>query len=107
MMKHQKIFFYECTYAQNVCNQLRLYLSEKVALPVLSPQSAKFGFTDVLDHNYLLVYTLLPIFKYNIYNSRVNNTLSFQNLKYVIYEIKCVEKTISENDLNKKGKKIK
>ena len=27
-------FFYECPYAQNVWNQLRLYLPEKVALPV-------------------------------------------------------------------------
>ena len=37
--------FYECTYAQNLWNQLRLYLSEKVVLPVLNPQSAIFGFT--------------------------------------------------------------
>ena len=61
---------------------------QKVALPVLNPQSAIFGFTDVLDHNYLLVNHLLLIFKYNIYNSRVNNTLSFQSLKCVISQIK-------------------
>ena len=42
---------------------------------------AIFGFTDVLDHNYLLVNHLILIFKYNIYNSRANNTLSFQSLK--------------------------
>ena len=47
--------FYECKYAQHLWNQLRIYLSEKVALPVLNPQSVIFGFTDVLDHNYLLV----------------------------------------------------
>ena len=58
--------FYECTYEQNLWNQLRLYISEKVALPVLNPQSAIFGFTDVLDQNYLLVNHLLLIFKYNI-----------------------------------------
>ena len=69
--------FYECTYAQNLWKQLRLYLSEKVALPVFNPQSITFGFTDVLDHNYLLINNLLLIFKYNIYYSRVNNTLSF------------------------------
>ena len=33
------------------CDLYRLYISEKVALPVLNPQSAIFGFTDVLDHN--------------------------------------------------------
>ena len=45
--------FYECTYAQNLWNQLRLYLSEKVTLLILKLQSAIFGFTDVLDYNYL------------------------------------------------------
>ena len=60
--------------------------------------------TDVLDHNYLLVNHLLLIFKYNVYKSRVNNTLSFQNLKCVVSHIKYIEETISENDLNKKEK---
>ena len=96
--------FYECTYTQNLWNQLRLYISQKVALPVLNPQNAIFGFTDVLDHNYLLVNHLLLIFKYNIYNSRVENTLSFQSLKCVISQIKHIEETISNNDLNKKIK---
>ena len=73
--------FYECTYAQNLWNRVRLRLSEKVALPVLNPQSAIFGFTDVSDHNFLLVNNLLLIVKYNIYNSRVNNSLSLQKIK--------------------------
>ena len=51
--------FYECTYAQNLCKQLRLYLLRKVALSLLTPQSVIFGFTDVLDQNYLLVNKLL------------------------------------------------
>ena len=80
------------------------YLSEKVALPVLNPQSAIFGFTDVLDHNYLLVNHLLLKFKCSVCNSRVNNTLSFQNLKFVISQIKYVEEKITEKDLNKKRK---
>ena len=75
--------FNKCTYGQNLCNQLRLYLSEKVTLPVLNPQSDIFGFTDVLIHDYLLINHLLLIFKYSVYNSRVNNTPSFQSLKYV------------------------
>ena len=45
---------YECTYAQNLCSRLQLYISE-------------FGFTDVLDHNFLLLNHLFFIFKYNIY----------------------------------------
>ena len=102
-MKHHHIF-YKCTYAQNLLNLLCLHLSEKVALPVLNPQSAIFGFTDVSDHNFLLVNHLLLIFKYNIYNSRVNNSLSFQSLKCVISQIKYIGETISNNDLNKNRK---
>ena len=104
MMRHRTIFFYECTYAQNWWTKFDYISSEKVALPVLNPQSAIFGFTDVLDHNYLLVNHLLLIFKYNIYNSRVNNSLSLQSLKCVISQIKYIEETISNNDLNKKRK---
>ena len=88
--------FYECAFAQNLWNQLWSYLSEKVALPVLNPQSANFVFTDVLDHNYRLVNHLILIFKYNLCNSSVNNTLSFQNLKCVISQIKYIEETISK-----------
>ena len=73
--------FFECTYAQNLWNHLQLHLSEKVAWTILNPQTAIFGFTDVLDHNYLLVNHLRLTFKYNICHSRVNNTLSFQSLK--------------------------
>ena len=88
---------YECTYAQNLWNQLRLYLSEKVTLQILNPQCAIFGFSDVLDHNYPLVNHLLLIFKYNVYSPRVNNILSFEKLKIVISPIKHIEETISEN----------
>ena len=72
--------------------------------PVLNPQSDIFGFTDVSDHNFLLIYHLLLIFKYNIYNSRVNNSPSLQSLKCVISQLNYIEETISNNDLNKKKK---
>ena len=73
--------FHECAYAQNLWNRLRLYRLEKVALSVLNPQIAIFGFIDVSDHNSLLVKHLLLIFKYNVYNSRVNNSLNLEGLK--------------------------
>ena len=100
MMKHRRTFFLNVL----THKMLRLYLSEKVTLPVLNLQSAIFGFTDVLDHNYLLVNYLLLLFKYNLYNSRLNNILSFQSLKCVISQIKYTEETKSENDLKRKRK---
>ena len=39
--------FYECIYTQHLWNQLQIYISGKIALPDLTPQSAIFGFTDV------------------------------------------------------------
>ena len=96
--------FYECIYRQHLCNHLQIYISGKIALPDLTPQSVVFGFTNVLDQNCIIVNHLIPIFKYNVYNSRANNTLSFQSLKYGISRIKYIEQTISENDLNKKRK---
>ena len=62
-----------------------------------------FGFT-VLDQNYIILNHFLLIFKYNVYNSRVNNTLSLQSLKCTIFQMKYIEETIRENDLNKKRK---
>ena len=77
MMKHRKIFFMNALLHKLYgTNFDYIYLSEKVALPVLTPQSVIFGFIDTLDHNYLLVNHLLLTFKYNLYNSRFNNTHS-------------------------------
>ena len=42
---------------------IRKNLSEKVILPTLNPKSAIFGFTNALDHNYLLVNLLVLTFK--------------------------------------------
>ena len=46
------------------------------------------------------------IFQKKLHNSRVNNTLSFQSLKCVISQIQYIEETISQNDLDKKRKKL-
>ena len=105
MMRHRSIFFtnalmhkiYGTSYDD-------IFQKESVTLPVLNPQSAIFGFTNVFDNNYLLVNYLLLIFKCNVWNSRVNHALSFQSLKCVISQINYIEETISENDPNKKRK---
>ena len=97
--------FQECICTQHLCNHLQLHILGKIALPALTPQSAIFA--DVLDQNYIIVNHLLVIFECNVYNSTVNNALSFQSLKCAISQIKFIEQTISENDLNKKKKNFK
>ena len=98
-----------CILQYELLNNL-LYLNKKLFQFGIISQSRWFfcdlyvGFTDVLDNNFLLVIHLLFIFKYNIYNSWVNNSLSFQSLKCVVSQIKYIEETISNHDLNKKRK---
>ena len=69
-------FFYERVYARKIWNQLRLYLAWKTDLSVLTPH-AIFGFVDVWF--YLLFNHILLIFKYIIYNPRVNNILNLKS----------------------------
>ena len=95
---------FENIYTQHLQNHLQLYILGKIALLALFPQSAIVGFADVLDQNCLLVNHLLLIFKYNMYNSWVNNNLSFKGLTCAISQIKYTEQTISEIDLNRKRK---
>ena len=96
MMKYHTIFFMNALMHKSYGTSFDYIFQKKLHYQL---QGAIFDFTDVLDHNYLLVNHLLLIFKYNVYNSRVNNTLSFQNLKFAISQIKHIEETTSENDL--------
>ena len=101
MMKHHSIFSMNVL-MHKIYGTNFVYSFQKSC--ITSFNSTIFGFTDVLDQNYLLLNSLLLILKYIVYNSRVNNTLSFQQLKCGISQIKYIEETISENDLNKKRK---
>ena len=94
-------FFYECTNGQNLSPSI---ISFRKSCIISFSKKSIFGFTDVLDNNYLLVNHLFLIFKYNVWNLKVSNTLSFQSLKRLISQIKYLEETTIENDLNKKWK---
>ena len=63
-----------------------------------------FDFVDVQDQNYIWFNHLRLIFKYNIYNSRVNNNLNLQSLRFVISGTKCIEEAICNDNSNKKKK---
>ena len=73
--------FYECVYAQKIWNQLRLYLAWKIDWSVLTPH-AIFGFAEVWFYHILL------IFKYNIYNPRVNNILNWKSKAWNVLYLK-------------------
>ena len=75
----------------HVCTK---FMETTSMIPCITSFKSTFGFTDVWDDNFLSVNHLLLIFKYSIYNSRVNNSLSFQSLKCAISQIKYIEETI-------------
>ena len=95
MMKHHSII-YECT-QHRISGTNLYYIFQKKCIT---------SFTDVLDHDYLLVNHLLLIFNYIVFNSKVNNIPSFQRLKYIISQTKYIEETIGVNDINKERKKL-
>ena len=103
MMKHHGIYIMNAFVHKIYGTNLDYILQKKMKndLPVLTPQSAIFGFVNVQDQNYLLFNHLPLIFKYNIHNSRVDKNLNFQSLKCVISGIKFIEEPIS-NDYFKK-----
>ena len=104
MIKYRTIFFMNARMHKMYGTDFDYIFQKKVALPILNPESTIFGLTHVLDDNFLIANHLLLIFKYDIYNSRVNNSISFQSLTCATSQIKYIEETISSNDLNKKGK---
>ena len=73
MMKYHTIFFMNALMHKSYGTSFDYIFQKKLHYQL---QGAIFDFTDVLEHNYLLVNHLLLIFKYNVYNSRVNSIYS-------------------------------
>ena len=55
--------FYECSHTISLWNQLRHFLSNSLNIPLLTPQSAIFGFINQKE-NFLIINHLLLIFKF-------------------------------------------
>ena len=67
-------------------NHLRFFLTNYVSLPILTPQTAIFGFTNGIENNgYKITNHILLIFKLHVYKSRERGTLELSSL---INEIK-------------------
>ena len=61
--------FFECSHTNSSWNQLRHFLSNSLIIPLITPESAIFGFINQKE-NLLIINRLLFIFKFYIYNSR-------------------------------------
>ena len=93
---------------------LRTHFLPRIDIPLLSPQSAIFGFLiDDINENCLIINHLLLIFKFYIYKERENGNLLFPVLMKRITKVKSIEENSCGNDIckftkfNKNGKKLK
>ena len=81
-----KHIFLECMCVKQLWNHLRFFLTNYVSLPILTPQTAIFGFTNGIENNgYKITNHILLIFKLHVYKSRERGTLELSSL---INEIK-------------------
>ena len=72
-MKH---IFFECIYVRQLWNHLRLFLTNDISLPILTPQTAIIGFINGIENNvYKIKNHILLISKLHVYKSRERGTL--------------------------------
>ena len=83
-------------------NHLRLFLTNDISLPIITPQTAIFGFINGIENNVYKItnYTLL-IFKLHVYKSRERGTLELSRLKNEMKKVKLLEKKSTQNHLRK------
>ena len=63
--------FLECTCVKQLWNHLRLFLTNDISFPILTPQTAIFGFINGMENSvYKIKNHILLIFKLHVYKSR-------------------------------------
>ena len=102
--KDETVFhlFSECTYTLRLWSKLSSFFRNEFSLPILTPQTAIFGFIDTeRSCNYYLFNHILLIFKLYIYQARDINTLCFEMLIEEITKVKKIEKQIAMHSQKK------
>ena len=84
-----KHIFLECIYIKQLWNHLRLLLTNDISLPILTPQTAIFGFINGIESSvYKIKNHILLIFKLHVYKSRERGTLELSRLITEIKKLK-------------------
>ena len=85
MMRLLSIFFH-----------LRLFLTNDISVPILTPQTAIFGFINGIEKSvYKIRNYILLILKLNIYKGRERVTLELSRLINEIKKVKLLEKKLA------------
>ena len=93
-----KHIFLECIYVKQLWNHLR----SNISLPILTPQTAIFGFINGIEKNvYKIKNHILLIFKLHVYKSREGSILELSRLINEIKKVKLLEKNSAQNHVRK------
>ena len=95
-----KHIFLEYICVKQLWNHLRLFLTNDISLPILTPQTAIFGFINGIENSVYKIFKLL-IFKLHVYQSRERGTLELSRLMNEIKKVKLQEKKIAQNHVKK------
>ena len=88
-----KHIFLECICVKQLWNHLRLFLMNDISLPILTPQTAIFGFINGIENSvYKITNHILLIFKLHVYKSRERGILELSRLINEIKKVKLLEK---------------
>ena len=99
--------FYECDSIKCLWSDLVHYFQNSLVLPILTPQTAIFGFLDSTNSDYnfkknkLLINHILLIFKLYVYRSREKQFIHINNLIAEIKSAKAIEKEIARSNSKK------
>ena len=95
--------FGECYVTLRLWKNVAKYFRNNINLPVISPQSAIFGFHQI-DQNSVIINLILLLFKHYVYISRDTGTLSLGLLLKKIKKVNLIERHIAQNDERRKRK---
>ena len=72
---------FECCKTHSLWEELRKYFHDDFPLPILSPQTALFGYLDFSEHEGLFLFNhVLLVFKLYLYKTREEKTVQFKML---------------------------
>ena len=94
----------ECMCVKQLWNHLRLFLTNDISLPIITPQTTIFGSTSGIENNvYKIINHILLIFKLHVYKSRKRGTLELSRLISKIKKVKLLEKKLSPKSCKETG----
>ena len=97
-----KHIFLECICVKQLWNHLRLFLTNDISFPILTPQTAIFGFINGIENSvYKITNYILLIFKLHVYKSREKRILELSRLINEIKKVKLLEKKSAQNHVRK------